>query len=183
MLSIKIDVQGLDKLEKHIEFVQKMAKMKTDKSFQKFIQQKVLDTVNKITEERLVGGTTNDSAIPLYKESNKIREYDQGFILYNDASIMANAKDTSGYPNGEFSVALAFEYGVGIIGQNTPNNNGAWAYNINNYNFGWWFKSEEDDEYYETAGYMGFEIYRYTAIECQKEMKKWVEEYYKGEVL
>lgn len=183
MLSIKIDVQGLDKLEKHIEFVQKMAKMKTDKSFQKFIQQKVLDTVNKITEERLVGGTTNDSAIPLYKESNKIREYDQGFILYNDAKIEANAKDISGYPNGEFSIALAFEYGVGIIGQNTPNNEGAWAYNINNYNFGWWFKSEDDDKYYETAGYMGFEIYRYTAIECQRKMKDWVKEYYNREVL
>lgn len=182
MLNIKIDTQGLEELQKYIKFVEQMAKMKTDKKFQKFIQQKVLETVNKITNERLVGGTTNDSAISLYKESNKIREYEEGFILYNDASITANAKDTSSYPNGEFSVALAFEYGVGIIGQNTPNNDGAWAYNVNNYNFGWWFKSEEDDKYYETAGYMGFEIYRYTAIECQNKLKDWVKEYYDREV-
>lgn len=182
MLNIKIDTQGLEELQKYIKFVEQMAKMKTDKKFQKFIQQKVLETVNKITNERLVGGTTNDSAISLYKESNKIREYEEGFILYNDASITVNAKDTSSYPNGEFSVALAFEYGVGIIGQNTPNNEGAWAYNVNNYNFGWWFKSEEDDKYYETAGYMGFEIYRYTAIECQSKLKDWVKEYYDREV-
>lgn len=181
MLNIKIDTQGLEELQKYIKFVEQMAKMKTDKKFQKFIQQKVLETVNKITNERLVGGTTNDSAISLYKESNKIREYEEGFILYNDASITANAKDTSSYPNGEFSVALAFEYGVGIIGQNTPNNEGAWAYNVNNYNFGWWFQNEEG-EYQPTAGYMGFEIYRYTAIECQNKLKDWVKEYYDREV-
>ena len=182
MLKIDIDIQGLEELDKHIKFVEQMAQMKTDSKFQKFIQNKVLETVNRITQERLVGGTTNDYAIADYASNHKIREYDEGFILYNNTVVPANAKDTSGYPDGNFSVALAFEYGVGIIGQNTPNNDNAWAYNVNNYNFGWWFQNEDGD-YQETAGYMGFEIYRYTAIECQNKMSEWVKEYFKEEVL
>ena len=42
MLKKSTDIKNLDKLQKHIDFVNKMLKMKTDKTFQKFMQEKVL---------------------------------------------------------------------------------------------------------------------------------------------
>lgn len=182
MLKIETNVTGLKDLDKHIKYVNKLIKMKSDKKFQKYIQEKCMETLNKIMDERLLGGTTNDDAISLYRESNHIQEEADGFIIYNNAKIPANAKDTSTYPNGQFSIALAFEYGVGIIGQNTPDpNNHAWAYNLKGYNFGWYFKGN-DGNVHLTGGYMGFEIYRHTADRITQNLKKWVNEYYKKEV-
>lgn len=178
MLNISVKVNSISKLNKYINYVNKLAQMKTDTRFQKYIQEKALYTVNRITEQRLVGGTTNDAEIELYKDSNQIRETSDGFILFNDASIPANAKDTSNYPNGEFPIALAFEYGVGIIGSNTDNPN-AWEYNVNNYNFGWYYWDDEEQKYAITGGYQGFEIYRYALREIQTMLPKWVNDYFK----
>lgn len=187
MLDIKIDIQGLKELQNHIDFVEKMLKMKTDVNFQKFIQEKVLETVKKVTDERLTGGTTNDDTISLYKENHKIREEVQGFILYNDTMIPAEVNgiqnSIENYPDGMFCVALAFEYGVGILGENTPNNDNAWAYNLQGYNFGWYLpQSVTGETGIQTAGYMGFEIYRYTAEEVKEKINDWVKEYYGKEV-
>lgn len=181
MLKVDCNVDNFEGLKKYINKVQIMLNMKVDKKFQTFIQDKCLETVNKITNQRLTGGTTNDMAIPLYKESNHIKETDNGFILYNDAKISADAKNYENYPNGEFSIALAFEYGVGIVGEGTYTDDvfKAWQYNVNNYNFGWKYPTETGDNVYDTTyGYMGFEIYRYTAIEISKNLNKWINEYY-----
>ena len=177
MINISVNVNSINKLNKHIEYVKRLADMKTDIQFQKYIQERALETVNKVTEQRLIGGTTNDAEIELYKNSNQIRETSDGFILFNDASIPANTKKIDNYPNGEFPIALAFEYGVGIIGSNTTNPN-AWEYNVNNYNFGWYYQ-DEDGKYKITGGYQGFEIYRYTAEEIKAMLPKWVNDYFK----
>lgn len=187
MLDTQIDIQGLDKLQNHIDFVDKMLSMKTDSSFQKFIQEKVLETARRVTDMRLVGGTTNDEAIELYKSNHKIREEEQGFILYNDTKIPADVNgvqnDIENYPEGMFNIALAFEYGVGIIGQFTPSSDSAWAYNIQGYNFGWILPQSVTGEVgIQTAGYQGFEIYRNIAIEVRQQLKTWVEEYFRKEV-
>lgn len=187
MLNIKTDIQGLKELQQHIDFVEKMLKMKTDINFQKFIQNKVLETVKQVTDERLTGGTTNDDAIGLYRENHKIREEQEGFILYNDTMIPAEVNgiqnDITNYPDEMFCVALAFEYGVGILGENTPNNENAWAYNLQGYNFGWILpKSVTGQSGIETAGYMGFEIYRTTAERVKQELQNWFKEYYRKEV-
>lgn len=183
MLNIKIQSSNLDKLQKHIEFINKMMQMKTDATFQKFIQNKVLKLADKVTEERLIGGTTNDDAIKEYRNNHKIRDYDEGFILYNDTVIPANAADISGYNEGNFPVALAFEYGVGIVGQSNSNSENAWQYDINNYGEKGWVFVREDGNWERTAGYAGFEIYRNIAIEVDSKLKEWVEEYYEKEVL
>ncbi len=73
MLNIKIDTQGLNKLQKHIEIVEQLLKIKNDKSFQQFLQEKVMEVVKRITNERLVGGTSNDEEIDLYKNSHYIK--------------------------------------------------------------------------------------------------------------
>lgn len=187
MLDIKVNVQGLKELQHQIDFVDKMLKMKTDTNFQKFIQEKVLETVKRVTDERLTGGTTNDSAIGLYRENHKIREEQEGFILYNDTIIPAEVNgiqnSIENYPNGMFNVALAFEYGVGIIGDMTSSNEHSWDFNVQGYNFGWYLPQNVTGESgIQTAGYAGFEIYRFTAEEVKKNLNSWVQEYYRKEV-
>lgn len=176
-LNVNVDVKGLEDLKKQIEFIEKLFSMKTDKKFQDYIQKKCLQTVQNITNQRLIGGTTDDDMIDEYKINHKIRPTDDGFILYNDTvlpsyMLSANPED---YPNG-FSIALAFEYGVGIVGENSPKQ-GAWEYNMKNHNFAWYYTKY--GELLSTYGYEGFEIYRYTAEEIKKNLSKWVKEYKK----
>lgn len=181
MIKTNITISNLDALDKQIQYVQKMEKMKTDNSFQKFIQKKCLETLNRVMNERLIGGTTNDEEIDLYKTSNHLEETDNGFIIYNNAKISTDNYED--YPNGEFSIALAFEYGVGITGEGTYDDDifTPWEYNINKYNFGWYYKKGE--EKHHTYGYMGFEIYRYTTIEIKKKLNSWVNEYFNKKVV
>ena len=186
MFKINIDVRGTESLDEYISYIKKLLSMKTDKTFQKFIQDKCLNEVKSVSRERL-GGTTNDEYITEYINRHKIEELSDGFILYNDLVIPAilSTKNTRNqdreqglvrnYDNG-FSLALAFEYGVGIVGQNNPVN-GAWEYNINNYGpLGWYYKTVDGD-YQRTQGYRGAEVYRYTATNINNKLKDWVEEY------
>lgn len=180
MLKVSSKIVGLKNLQKEINRVDKI--LEGQKELNNFIKNKVLQTLNEIMKSELIGGTTNDDAISLYKSSNHIEDTNNGFILYNDATIEANAKDNSKYPNGQFSIALAFEYGVGIIGQNTPDPyNKAWDYNVNNYNFGWSFRNK-DGKVVNTGGYMGFEIYRKVADKVNKDLNSWYKEYQNKEV-
>ena len=82
--NISTDVKGIEKLEKHIDYVTKMLQMKTDKSFQKYIQSKVLETVKEVATNRLaLSETTNYEWIEEYQKNHKIREVEGGFELYN----------------------------------------------------------------------------------------------------
>ena len=191
MLNVKTNVQGLKEFENHIDFVEKMLRMKTDTNFQKFIQEKVLENVNRVARER-IANTTNDEYIEEYILRNSIREESDGFVLYNNFTIPAilttrntrNQDRSMGmvrnYDNG-FNLALAFEYGVGIIGQSNPVI-GAWDYNINNYGEEGWYYKTPSGESIRTQGYQGAEVYRFTAIEVKSKLKDWVNEYYRKEV-
>ena len=178
-----INKQHLDEL---YNYVQNLLKMKDDKNFQKFIQDKCMKTLDMIMNDYLIGGTTNDDAIDLYMSSNHIEEFDEGFIMYNDAKIPANVNGVQNtvenYPDGQFSIALAFEYGVGIIGENTNNPN-AWNYNIQGYYFGWYLPANVTGKSkVETGGYQDFQIYTLTAQEIERQLPSWVNEYMAKEV-
>ena len=188
-IDVKPKVQGLKQLDKYINFVNKFTLLKDDVQFQQDFRQWVLDLAIEVSNNLLIGGTTNDEAISTYISNHKIREIidgegnSKGFILYNDTKIPAIVKgkqnDIENYPDEMFNVALAFEYGVGIIGPNT-NAAGAWEYNIQGYNFGWYLPKEVAGESgIQTAGYAGFEIYRNIAIEAEKRLNKWIEDYYR----
>ena len=189
MLKTSCEIKGLKELENKIEYVKRLMQMKVDKSFQKFIQEKVMQTLNKVMDERLTNETTNSEYIEEYKLRNKIREEKDGFVLYNDLVIPAvlSTRNTNNqnredgivrdYSNG-FSIALAFEYGVGIVGQENPVE-GAWEYNLNNYEDGWYYKDVNGNVIF-TQGYKGMQIYRYTRIEVENNMPKWVNEYFDG---
>ena len=184
--NLNMDFINKEQLDTLVDYVNKLLRMKNDKKFQKFIQDKCMNVLENVMNENLVGGTTNDDAIDLYMGSNHIEEYDEGFIIYNDAKIPANVKgvqnDIANYPNGEFSIALAFEYGVGIIGENTNNPN-AWNYNLQGYYFGWFLpKDVTGESKVETGGYQGFQIYTLTAQEIEKRLPVWVYQYIEKEV-
>lgn len=192
MLNIGVNIDSIDKLDKYIEKVKKYSLMQTDRKFQKFIQDKVRDTLVETMNERLTGESTNSDFISLYWNSNYIMETEdgRGFILYNNAKVPANAigvqNDASNYPEGMFSIALAFEYGVGIVGMNTdfdPSKYVPWQYNVQDYNFGWYLPRDVRERYNipkgnTYIGYTGFEVYRYTADKVEKRLNSWVNEYF-----
>lgn len=178
-LKIEVDVKGIKNLEKQIDYVNKMLQMKSDKSFQEYIQKRVLETVKEIATQRLATiSTTNDEWIEEYQNHHQIREIKGGFELYNNFTIPNNmlsiSENNPNYDDG-FNIALAFEYGVGIVGSNFPKE-GAWEYNINEHDKPWWYSIYGVS--HQTEGYEGAEIYRYTAIEVQKRLKSWVNEYF-----
>ena len=188
MFKISTNVDSIKKIDKHLKIVEFMKQMKTDLNFQKYIQEKCLETCEKIARQR-VRGTTNDEYLDEYIKRNQIREFEEGFIMYNDFTIPAvlttkstrNTDRADGivrnYEDG-FNIALAFEYGVGIVGQENPKQ-GAWAYNINNYDENGWYYKTLNGTYLKTRGYEGAEVYRYTAIEIQNQLLKWVSDYYR----
>ena len=165
-LNPKVEVKGLDKLEKYIEYVKKFSTMRSDRQFQKYMQNKFLETVNKITLERASGGELTNS----YIDNNKIRELDDGFVLYNDTYVET---DTEGY-GGQFCIALAFEYGTGLVGQENAKP-GAWQYNVNQHEKGWYYY--KDGTFHFTRGFEGYEIYRFTLEEIKNKLMTWVNEY------
>lgn len=196
MIDVSVDIEGLSEFQDYVEYIKRLGTMATNKEFQKFIQDKVMSSAITITDQELTGGTSNDEEIDLYKSSHHIKELDNGFILYNDAKIPADKYnilpfDTSGYSDGQFSIALAFEYGVGVIGQGSYTNDKleAWEYNVSPSNAkyknenGWYLpKSVYEQSGILYSGYQGFEIYRKIAIFCENSLKDWVSEYYKKEV-
>lgn len=177
MLNVNTKVNSLEKLQSYISYVKKFAKMKTNVNFQKYIQDKCLNVVKRMSETLLSNSNYNtgmDELFSAYIENNKIEPESNGFIIHNNLSV---ATDTDGY-DGTFSVALAFEYGTGIVGQDHPKAN-AWEYNIKNHVNGWvYYKA---DRFYFTRGFEGFEIYRLSAEEIKRQLKDWIIEYKENE--
>lgn len=182
MLKVTTNISGLKDLQKHINEVEKLLSLKNDSNYKRFLQEKVMQTLNEVMSERLAG-TTNSEYIEEYKRRNQFRDYENGFILYNDFTIPAvlspKSTKTRNYSKG-FSIALAFEYGVGIVGQENPKS-GAWQYNINQYEKGWYYKSSSGEILW-TRGYEGLEIYRYTKDKVEKNINSWVREFLRKEV-
>lgn len=168
ILKINTKVNGLDKLQEYIDFVEKFANSKFDVEFQKELQDKCLEVIQRVTDALL---PYSGDTVELYKSNNKIREFEEGFIIYNDTVVETTSE---GY-DGEFSIALAFEYGTGIVGQENPKE-GAWEYNVNQHDKGWiYFKNEA---FHFTRGLQGFEIYRESKRIIQESLYDWVTTYY-----
>lgn len=183
MLNVTTNIDSLEKLDEYIKKVNLLSKVKDNATFREYIQQKCMETLEKVMNTYLKGGTTNDEYIDLYKSSNHLETNDNGFIIYNDATIDADVSgrqnDISNYPDGKFSIALAFEYGVGIVGIGSYENDyfQPWEYNKQNYTFGWWLPKSAGYGSVTTAGYKGMEIYRHLAIEINANLQKWVKDF------
>lgn len=197
MLNVNISMTGEKALTEHIAYVRKLISMKTDKGFQKFIQEKCLEIVIKKSRELLAQNTTtNEELKGAYINNHKIKEEANGFVIYNDLCVV---KESTRFSEGYvFPVALAFEYGTGIVGNGSVTSApGSYMYNVNN-NYvnidndkvsGWWLSVEKNGNNQHfgvsksgkavvTQGYRGMEIYRNSAIEITKRLKTWVNEYF-----
>lgn len=197
MFKYGIKVDDFKKLDKLVDFVDRLESMKTDEDFQNFIQHKCLETVDRVSRERIyLYNTTNTEMREEYLRNNKILVEKDGFVIYNDTYVTTN---NPSYEGGRFSIALAFEYGVGIIGEENPIE-GAWTYDVNGnlvydedndqYIRGWWIsklkngnnpyvKENEKGTAVITQGYRGMEIYRYARIQIENLLPKWVSEYFR----
>lgn len=167
MIKISTNVSGLKELQKELNRVQTMLSIKNNPKYLKFLQNKVIETLNSVISERL---TFSGETVEKYKTNNFIEEIENGFILYNNTTVETQSE---GY-GGIFSIALAFEYGTGIVGMENPKEN-AWQYNVKNHETGWtYFKN---DRFWHTKGYEGFEIYRYTKEKVNQNITNWIEEF------
>lgn len=197
MLQTDINIDNLKGLETYVKYVDRLLSIKDDKHFQKYFQDKFLETVNKVANAKIRFDTTQDlNDINLYLNSNKIEETSDGFILYNDAKIPADKYntlpfDTSGYPSGQFSLALAFEYGTGIVAvgaYDTSDEKGfkPWDYNAVGISKAPYHKSQRwylpknvyGESHIWIKGYKGFEVYRFTYEEIKNSMRDWLDDYF-----
>lgn len=171
MLRIKSDINGFENFDKIMSVLGKTEKtFKLDSNLMSFLKSKVNITLNEIMNEKL-GGTTNDEDIETYKSRNKFVDTEDGFILVNDSMILPGKNGHNYYP---FSLALAFEYGTGIVGSNNPKN-GHWSYNIKNHTQEWTYT--RNGKTYTTKGYEGKEIYRTLTERVNSQMNNWIEEF------
>ena len=169
MLSINNEVKGLKNIDKVLSMLNKSSK-KND--LNSFIKEKVQEVLLQVMSEKLVGGTTNDEEIQEYKKRNYFKDIENGFILYNDTMALPGKYGHESYP---FSIALAFEYGVGITGAG-KNIEGHWEYDIKGHgNEGWNYT--KNGKTYHTNGYEGMEIYRTITQRVNSNLKNWVKEY------
>lgn len=170
MFKINTTIQGLDKLQERINEIEKLIRIQNNqnKDFEKYIQDKVLEVVIQVSYQRLPGGSTSQE----YIKNHKIRLVDGGFEVYNDTTI---STDSDGY-GGKFSIAMAFEYGTGLVGQENPKPN-AWEYNVKGHTKGWVYFNEKTNSFGTTRGLHAFEIYRFAKEEIIKQMPQWIKEY------
>ena len=89
MIKFDVQIDSLKKLDEYIEYVNRMKKMKADKSFQKFIQDKVLELAKKVTDERLLektGGIIQGmSGAPIIQNGKFIGAVTH--VLVNDSTV------------------------------------------------------------------------------------------------
>lgn len=166
-MKLKIELNGIEEAIKTIRVRKELTK---DIKFRKYIKNKCMKALKDVMRQRLVLNIDN------YEANNKIADTEDGFIIYNDtmADLSELSDDTKQkYPDG-FSVALAIEYGTGIVGQDNPKK-GAWEYNLNEHVVGWSYY--KNGRFYGTRGIEGMEIYRFTSEKIANEYKSWVIEY------
>lgn len=182
MLKISSNVDNLEGIDKILNKVNIINKFQS-KDYYDFIKDKVKTTLNEVINERLGSlYNTNQEEFELYKKSNHFKDTKNGFILYNDATyeytpeIKVGNKTTEPY---KFSIALAFEYGTGLVGIEKPKE-GHWEYNVHGYEKGWVYP-KGNGGFAFTRGYEGMEIYRFTRIRVNKMLSIWNKEYIEKE--
>ena len=190
MLSISTNVQGLEKLQKELTRIEKIVKLQNDKAMlNERLAQEMVKIVRNVAIQRLsLVSTSNEEYKNMYLSNNKYRIDGNKIIIYNDLCIVSPKSKVS--DEYIFCIALAFEYGTGVIGKENPKV-GAWAYDVNkdkNRAFidgkqleGWWIPAEQaggvptlatskSGKAVVVQGYEGMEIYRFAQEEIIKQL-------------
>ena len=196
MLSISTEVQGLEQLQKELARIEKIVKLQNDKAMlNERLAQEMVKIVRNVAIQRLsLVSTSNEEYKNMYLNNNKYRIDGNKIIIYNDLCIVSPKSKVS--DEYIFCIALAFEYGTGVIGEENPKV-GAWAYDVNkdkNRAFidgkqleGWWIPAEQaggvptlatskSGKAVVVQGYEGMEIYRFAQEEIIKQIPSIIKE-------
>ena len=110
MINVKVDVKGLKELENTIKKIDSLIQLQKNVNMQTWFQEKCLETVNEVAKRRV---TFTGETVDRYLANNKLEKLENGFVIYNDTYVESNSKEFG----GKFSIALAFEYGTGLLVQ------------------------------------------------------------------
>lgn len=197
MLSIKGNVDNLDKLEAILNKVKTQNKMQSNiNELYAEIKKKCLNTVKSIARQRLyASGTTNEEYYEAYIANIRIgEENEKGFTIISDLTI--HKPDTHHSKGYDFSISLAFEYGTGIVGMGSTDAPPEYRYNVNNNyviiddypELGWWipiekagnshiFATSKSGKAVVTQGYEAVEVFRHSADKINLSLNKWINEF------
>ena len=164
-----------------------IGKMFNSKKFKEFIGNKCLKVLDTLMQSKL--GTFNehsvfDEKVEEYKKNCKYKIDEDYIIIYNetiltqDEMTWVSEKTKKNYPNG-ISIAHIIEYGTGLLGDNTPEDN--WLVNVNNYANSWSYKDPEE-KIRHTQGIEGRYIFNQMMEEVEKNFSNWVDEYIEKEM-
>ena len=173
MITFSTKVDNLDAIDRVLNKVSIISNIQDNRDYFDFIKKKVEATLKEVINERLSAFDDNDNlyAESVYRASNHFKDTENGFILYNDAKVPV---DTDGY-DGSFNIALAYEYGTGIVGEGNPVE-GHWQYNVKGHNT-YWSYLDRYGEVQFTLGSFGMEIYRFTRASVEQRLPEWNKEY------
>lgn len=186
-----IDLYSKSQFEKELKAIEKIF---TSKKFKDFIGNKCLKVLDTLMSTDL--GTFNehsvfDAKVEEYKQNCKYKIEDDYIIIYNktiltqDEMTWVSEKTKQNYSEG-ISIAHIIEYGTGLLGDSTPEDD--WETNTNpngiahTRNGSWWHYSPDDENIHHTSGIEGRYIFNKMMEQVEKDFSKWVDEYIEKEM-
>lgn len=162
------------------------ALFKSDK-FKKYIGEKCLKVLDTLMQENL--GNFNehsvfDAKVEEYKKNCKYEIENDYLIIYNDTILTQDEmtwvsdKTKKNYQEG-ISISKIIEYGTGLLGESTPEDN--WETNVNNYSSSWSYIGP-DNLIHHTQGIEGRYIFNKMMEQVQENFELWVDEYIEKEM-
>lgn len=184
-MELKYSVNVFDKssVTKFKSQMEKFAKLFESDEFKKFIGEKCLEEVKKLSAERINNISAEDvtsQELSRYYQSHQLKIEDDYIIVYNNSKAdlsEVSERTLANYPSG-ISLAKIVEFGTGIPG--TSNSEFDWATQVNpnrDYGKGWIYS--KDGQLHFTRGLEGRFIYNDLRKIVEKNFKDWVKEYIK----
>ena len=175
-----LDALDVQTLEKDLD---KIAKTFSKKEFRKFIGDKCIKELRKISDEQLAGIDENDiafSELIKYKMLHQM-EVGEDYVLFNDTMAdlsHLNPETASKYPDG-LSMAKLIEYGMGINGISQDD----WQTQMNpnrDYSKKWAYRRYGN--LYMSLGIEGKMIYDKLEKIVYRDFETWVDEWLKIDI-
>lgn len=171
-----------------------LGKMFNSKKFKEFIGNKclkVLDTLMQNNLDTFNEHSVFDEKVEEYKKNCKYKIDEDYIIIYNETILTqeemtwVSEKTKKNYPDG-ISIAHIIEYGTGLLGDSTPEDD--WETNTNpngiahTRNGSWWHYSPDDENIHYTSGIEGRYIFNQMMEKVEKNFSTWVDEYIEKEM-
>lgn len=174
MDSYEVTVIGLDSTIMNIDM---LAKLLTSSELKKYLGQKCLEEVKKISSEKIISLNEDTLDNSRYMMAHQIKLTKDAIIIYNDSEINVSEK---GWMENPYSISLAkiVEYGVGYTGSiysnpEAPN----WEYDVNNHGSKGWYYIDSAGNKKWTNGFGGKYIYLTLAKKIEEKASDWINEY------